>query len=153
MPEQQVCKACHQQNVNMDNSPCYCRTPDPRPKMPTPQPGATKRARAASQCSQCETQDMDLQNSPIRHQTRSAYDEIHGMGTPRGTESSERVTHANRVHCCELFCARSSLIVPLLDSSYSSCKLPITKPSFVTNGSRHQSAIYFTLSTSAASSK
>ena len=88
-----------------------------------------------------------------RHWTCSAYDKNHGTGTPGGIESSERVIHANRVCCCELFYARSSLIVPPLDSSHSSHKLPITKPSFVTNSSCHQSATYFTLSTSAASSK
>ena len=92
-------------------------------------------------------------SGPRRHWTCSAYDKNHGMGTPGGTESSERVTHANRVCCCKLFHARSSLIVPFLDSSHFSCKLPINKPSFITNGSQHQSATYFTLSTSAASSK
>jgi hypothetical protein len=56
--------------------------------------------------------------------------------SPGGADSLERVIHANRVCCCELFRARSSLIVPPLDSSYSSRKLPITKPSFVTTGSR-----------------
>ena len=43
----------------MDDSPHHHQTPDPRPETPTPQPGATKRARAASQCSQCETQDLE----------------------------------------------------------------------------------------------
>ena len=65
--------------------------------------------------SQRETRDTDLQNSPRRCRTRSAYDENRGTGTHGCivSESSERVIQANRACFCGLFRARSSLIVLL----------------------------------------